>query len=136
MTLSRKEQEILEDLRTLRYDKRRLKVLYGRLKEITYKLTPTLSLSGGGGGRPSNQIESLCVRRDEVKREINEIRTKAAMYEAAILTGGLTDRERDVIDAVITGHILTKYAQDSGIYRSNVYKIRDKALKKISRELP
>lgn len=136
MSLTLKEQEILENLRMYRYNKRRLDVLTGRLKEITYRMTPAYSLTTGRGGTTTNQVEHMCERKEKIEAEINEIRSLLVIYETAIEDSGLTDIERDVIGSIMAGKRVIEYARTRGMYKNRAYRIRDRALYKISRALP
>lgn len=127
---------ICDDLKTLKSDMRRLKRLKIQLSAICCKITASYGLNagGGGGGLPSSQTENLIIRKDRLQRQINEISDKVRRYNEAFKTV-LTPLEREIVYEIIEGGKLSQFARHKNIYKSTIYKLRDKAILKISEYL-
>lgn len=124
---------IYEELRTLKNDINRVKKLTEQLNEICYKLTVSYGLNtGGGSGMPTSAIENLIIKKEKLQVQINDINTKIRIYNKAIASA-LSPLEREIIYEIIDGNYLLQYARQKGIYKSTVYKIKDKAIYKIAK---
>ena len=126
---------ICEELQMLKIDIKRVQELTEQLKAISYKITASYGLNaGGGGGMPSSAIENLIIKRNRLQTEIANINAKIRAYNEAIATA-LTPLEREIVYEIIDGNKLSQYARRKGIYKSTVYKLRDKAIYKIAEYL-
>lgn len=131
--MNAKEKWLLERLKNYELAANDVRQLETRLKEIGYKVSATYGLNGGGGsGKTASKIESLILQRDELEREIQEERRILLSIKDAVNHAGLTARERELVICTVRGESLSSYARSRNIYKSSVYKIRDKALEKMA----
>lgn len=107
-----------------------------RLKSKTYKITPSYSSTGGGGGNGTkSKVEDYTEKILKLKREIAEYRRKVYTVRVALNCPELSNLERRTLQWIADGGRLATFAELEGIYISRIYKIRDKALKKALRSL-
>lgn len=112
------------------------KELEEQLARITYKCTPTYGNVGGGAtGFKTSKVETNVIHKDEIQRKINRKDAEIKEIENLINGSGLTEQEKEVLWCVAREEHLSSYARYYKIYLSNVYKIRDRALKKIAAAL-
>lgn len=109
-----------------------IKALKERLEAISYSTTASYSLTGGTfGGFGGSKVESFSIRKMELEREIREKQRLLQTIDKARECAELTKRERDLIAHIISGGSLSSFARQRNIYKSHIYKIRDKALGKM-----
>lgn len=118
--------DILEDIKDARE----------KLEEMTPKITAGYGTDGiGGQGFGGSKVETLAMRRMSLERFIDDKITVIRDIRKAMSRSELTDREKDVIDSLIKKDKLSCYARRKNIYISNVYKIRDSAIRKMIKYL-
>lgn len=131
--MNNREGRLLEQLKSYKLIQDDVERLKERLASAGYSITAHYGLTaGGGGGSPTSKVENLTVRLMEAKAELHKKETVIAQIDYAIKTADLTKRERDLIVCTINGDSLSSYARRRNIYKSHVYKIRDRALRKMS----
>ena len=103
-----------------------------RIKRIEYGITASYGFSGGGTSYGKSKVESLSVRKADMEKEIAIREKDLNDIDKAIEHAGLSPREKDLIVCTKNGYSLSSYARKENIYKSHVYKIRDKAIRKMS----
>ena len=117
-------------------NKQRLAEKEERLKSKTYKITPSYSSTGGGGGNGTkSKVEDYAEKVLKLKREVAEYRRKVDTVKKALQCPELSYMERRTLKWIADGGRPADLAERDGIYISRIYKIRDKALKKALRSL-
>lgn len=115
----------------------RLRKLKEKIAGKGYKVTPTLSLSGGiGGGGFQSKVEDFCLAKIGLEASLTKIQTQRKILLEAVSNARLNDLEAGIIQCVMDGESLASHARAKGIYISRVYKLRDAAVKKILAEVP
>ena len=127
------EKELLNCLRNAEATYRRIKELEEKIASKSYKITPSYGSVGsfGGGGRRTSQIETYVETMLELKDELDICKERLKVIQAVKDCGVLSEEESRLLEWLQLGGKLSDYAKDNGIYQSKVYKIRDKALKKV-----
>lgn len=126
------EKELISKITGYSYNMARLEEINEQLQSICIKITATygnLAAASGGGFR--SKVEDIGNRRYELK-------VKRAVYERKVLEvrrliddSGLDDREKGLMWWIANNGKLQAYARREHIGKDNVYKIRDRAVKKI-----
>lgn len=122
----------------LRYslNEQRLQAAEERLMSKTYRITPSYSSVGGGGGNGSkSRVENHAEKVIKLKREIAEYREQVEIVRAALQCPELSGIEWRTLNWIANGGKPASLAELEGIYISRIYKIRDKALRKALRAL-
>ena len=131
--MTNKAMRLLSQLKDYMVIKNDIDRLASRLNSKEYKMIASYNLSGGGGGYGGSKVESFSIRRDELIRELEAKIKTIQDIDRAKGSHELTKRERDLIDHLASGQSLSSYARQNGIYKSHIYKIRDRALEKMVR---
>lgn len=114
---------ILDDIEKLKED----------LARAGYTMTANYSFNGGGfGGFGGSKVETLGVRRLDLERQLKRKVSIIEQIDDARENAGLSEREWVLIEHTIHGGSLSSYARKKNIYKSHVYKIRDRAVKKMA----
>lgn len=92
-------------------------------------------LSGFGGGGISDETAEISIRRNALRVKAAKISRKLANITRLIEHSGLTEREKGVMWCIANSGNLQVHARRERIGKDNVYKIRDRALKKIADRL-
>ena len=130
------EKELLRLLQSHRYNKARLEETTERLLSSSHKITPSYSNTGGGGsGGRYSKVESFAEKTEKLKAAIREYRRDVQAVETALACPELSKRELKVLNWIADGWRLSTLAMAEYVYISQIYKIRDRALKKASRHL-
>lgn len=130
--MNSKEKWLLDRLKNYHLMQGDIERLQAKLQSASYKLTATYGLTAGGsGGFGGSKVETLGIRRVEIKRELEKKQATIQQIHDALNHSGLSKRERDLVVCTIRGYSLSDYARQKNIYKSHVYKIRDNALKKM-----
>lgn len=130
------ERTILWNLQRYASQRKRLSEVEEQIKSETYKLTPTYGNCSFGGSRANNsKVESFADRLIKLKRQASEYRKSIWMAEEAMHCPTLTKTEKEALLYIAQGGKLSEFAKARGIYSSNIYKIRDKALTKASKHI-
>lgn len=123
-------------IQNYRRNKQRLAEKEERLKSKTYKITPSYSSTGGGGGNGTkSKVEDYAEKVLKLKREIADYKRKVDTVRKALQCPELSYMERRTLRWIADGGRPADLAERDGIYISRIYKIRDKALKKALRSL-
>ena len=126
------EDSILTMISNYVYYHKELVDLEERLREKCFKMTA----SYGGVGHSTaivNQVESYCISRYKLKESIGKYKRKLALCDQLLELPVLTEREREILIACRDGRCLLEYSRANGVCKSYVYKIRDRAIKKIAK---
>ncbi len=130
------EKGLLQLFENYRYNVARLEEKREQLNGNTYRITPSYSSTGGGGGnRPGSKVESYAEKTEKLTQAIMQYRWEISVVEAALRCPELTKMERRALDWIAGGWRLASLAEAEGVYISRIYKIRDKALRKALRHL-
>lgn len=130
------EKELLILFQNYSYNIARLEEKQEQLNGSTYRITPSYSSTGGGGGnRPGSKVESFAEKTEKLTQAITRYQRETRIVEAAIACPELSKIERRVLEWLAGGWHLSSLADAEGIYISRIYKIRDKALRKALRYL-
>ena len=110
----------------------RLNELQERIKSHCYTVTPRYSAEvAGNGGMVTSKVERYYITRAQIQAELESLERIVLRVSAAINKAGLTSRERELTASTMNGRSLSSYAKEKNIYKTHVYKIRDRALSKI-----
>jgi len=126
------EESILTMISNYAYYHKELVDLEERLQEKCFKMTASYG-NVGHSTAVVNQVESYCISRYKLKESIEKYKRKLALCDQFLELPALTDREREILVACRDGRCLLDYSRTNGVYKSYVYKIRDRAIKKIAR---
>lgn len=130
--MTSREKDLLEQLKNYQLVKNDIERLTKRLQSAGYSMTAQYGLAPGGhSGEVSSKVERLAMKLHEIKQELEQKLKLLAVLDDAIRNAGLNKRERDLIECTVSGFSLSAYARQHNIYKSHVFKIRDKALKKM-----
>ena len=131
------ERRMLEELKCYRVIKNDIDSLRKRIESAEYRLTPSYSVEGGGfGGLPGSKVETLSIRRVDAEKELRHKEAIIRRIDTAIECSGLNKREFELINHIVSGDSLSSFAARNNIYKSHIYKIRDRALRKMVEYLP
>jgi hypothetical protein len=130
------EKELLNLLQNYSRNEQRLHEAEERLKSKIYRITPSYSNTGGGGGNISrSKVESHAEKVLKLKREIADYKRKVGIVNAVLQCPELSSLEWRTLNWIANGGRPAAFAELEGIYISRIYKIRDKALRKAPRAL-
>ena len=101
------------------------------LESITLKLTVTYQETKSFTGNTSSAVERYVMQREKIENELSRLLDSIQLCIAAINHCGLTTSEKEVIKCLMDRKKLIAYAEENGIYWSYVYKIKERAIKKI-----
>ena len=124
--------ELKEILRDWQFLLKRLYDLRERSQAHCYSITPSYSYAGGcATGGVSSKVERYYLVQAQIEEELREVEDKILITSAAVAKARLTSKEKSLIENIMNGHSLSSFAKEKKIYKSNVYKIRDRAISKI-----
>lgn len=129
--MTARERELLQNLKDYMILKTDVESLTEKLRSAEYKTTATYGNTGGSGGYGGSKVESFSIRVMESRRELIRKRNLIDSIDMAIENAELSKREKELIVLTMGGLSLSSYARQKNIYKSHVYKIRDRALKKM-----
>lgn len=125
-------KEVIVKLENYTYNKTRVAEAMRQLEEITIKTTPTYgNLAPANSNGFNSKVENVGNRRLELMKKIREHQQKVAEVQRMIGKSGLTKLEKDVMWWIANNGKLAAYARRERIGKDNIYKIRDRAVKKI-----
>lgn len=126
-------KEVLDILRNYPFYSARLEEIKEQLQSICPKVTATYGnlagVSGGNGFR--SKVEDMGNRRYELKQKEAYYKRKAGQITRMIECSGLSDQEKALMWWIAKNGRLQAFARRERIGKDNVYKIRDRAVKKI-----
>lgn len=126
------EKDITYFLIDWKYYLNQLHRLQESLSTCTVKLTTVYEENKASGGMVSSSVERCVIKRAKIEEEIKNILDAMELYITAINHAGLTQTEKDIIKCLMNRKKLLKYAKEKNIYHSNVYKIKERAVRKIA----
>ena len=111
----------------------RIRVLEERIAMKSYRITPSYeSIGSGKSSSPQlSKIERYVEEKMELEEELTKCRIRLTLVEYVKESGVLTDLEYELIEWLQIGGHMSEFARAHGIYKSNVYKIRDEAIEKM-----
>ena len=127
-----KEHEVVNTIRRWQFIEATKRELEEQLESIVYKTTATYGDTAGGGGGFTSKVEDIAIKRQKLIRKIRVIELEQKLIIKMIQCSGLTDIEKSVLWEVAKCGNLRRFAQVNKICKSNVYKIRDRAIKKVA----
>lgn len=130
-TMIQLEKEVLLFLTEWSYHIQRVRKLEEMFATAKVNMTVEYRESASSGRSGSSMVEELVMKKARIEGELQTLVTKMKQYIQAVNKCGLTQVERDIIVKVTKSESLLRYACDHDIYPSYVYKIRNRAVKKI-----
>lgn len=132
------EKEVLEILKNYPFYMSRLEEIKEQLQSICPKVTATYGNLAGtsSGGGFSSKVEDMGNRRYELNKKAEYYKRKAGQIVSIIEYSGLTEQERALMWWVAKNGRLQAFARQQRIGKDNVYKIRDRAVRKIMASAP
>lgn len=127
------ERDVKAFLIDWKYYLREIKKLQEELLSCKVKITVTYEEGSRGGGYLSSTVERCVIKRDKIERELKKLLDTIEEYITAINHCGLSKTEKEVIKCVMNRKKLIEYAEKNGIYWTYVYKIKNRAVHKITR---
>lgn len=127
------ERDVKAFLVDWKYYLKYISKLKEELLSCEVKITVTYEEGSCGGGSISSTVERCVIKRDKIERELKKLLDKIEEYITAINHCGLSKTEKEVIKCVIGQKKLIQYAEENGIYWTYVYKIKNRAVSKITR---
>lgn len=125
-------KEVISKLQNYTYSRERLAELQERLDSICPKVTTTYgNLAPSTGGGFSSKVEDMGNRIHDLKQKMRAHERKIAEVRRMIEHSGLDKREKGIMWWIANNGKLQAYARREHIGKDNVYKIRDRAVKKI-----
>lgn len=125
-------KKVLELINNYTYYSMRAIELTEQIESICDKVTATYgNLAPAHSGRVSSPTEDNGNRRHKLRVRLEEYQKKIRLVERMIEKSGLSDTEKGVMWWLANNGKLQAYARRAHIGRDNVYKIRDRAVKKI-----
>lgn len=126
------EKELINIIKSYAYNNARLGELNERIGSINIKTTATygnLAAASGGGFR--SKVEDVGNRLYELKKKRYGYAQEVLRVKRMINNSGLDEREKGLMWWIANNGKLQAYARREHIGKDNVYKIRDRAVKKI-----
>jgi len=133
--MNSKERWLLEQLKNYHLLQSDMERLEHRIRTMGYKMTANYGPMCGSGGFGGSKVESHSLRLTDTKQELESKRKIVEMLQDAIDHSGLNKRERNLVIATVNGFSLSAYARRENIYRSYVYKLRDRAIRKMAHHI-
>lgn len=124
-----------QELHSLLRKQPRIRIALAAVKErlacMEYKITPSYESTGGGrSSGVKSKVEDFVTKMGRDRKTVEQLERQLAIIELALNCPQLTKHEQGVLICVTENRKLAAYAKQEGIYASNVYKLRDKALRK------
>ena len=127
------ERDVKAFLIDWRYYLKEIIRLQEELLSCGVKVTVTYEDGSRGGGSVSSSVERCVIKREKIERELSRLMDTTEKYITAINHCGLSKTEREVIKCITNQKKLIQYAEENGIYWTYVYKIKNRAVHKITR---
>ena len=124
------EKKLLELIQDYQYNSTRLAEIKEKLASKEYRITPSYRDTGGGTGcrTARSKVEDFAENLLKLHAAAEEYTKKISLADAALNCASLSSREKSLLAWIAGGGRLSTYAAQEGIYKSVVYKRRDKAL--------
>lgn len=128
--------DILTYIGKYTYNKNRYDEITEQLEELTYRVTPTYgNLAPAMSNSFTSKVETMGIRQAELKSEQAKHKKVVDRITDMIERSGLNEHEKGVLWCIANCEKLQGYARYHRIQQSNVYKIRDRAVRKIDKRL-
>lgn len=126
------EKSIIEEIKSYTYNMSRLAEIKEQLEEIQPKITSTYGNLGCACSKSNkSNVERMGNRRLELTNKRNMYLKKLIKIETMIEKSGLDVTEKSLMWWIARTGNIQAYARRYHIGKDNVYKIRDRAAKKI-----
>lgn len=126
------EKEVIQKIQNYSYYKARLKEVQEQLASMAYKVTATYgNLAAATSNSFTSKVETYGNRKYELHKKEAAIKASIAEIERLINCSGLDSKESELMWWLANNGKLQAYARREHIGKFNVYKIRDRALRKI-----
>jgi hypothetical protein len=126
-------RELLSYLNDMQFNLRRIKAIEDSIKSMTDISAVNYESTGGGGTPELCRVERYVDKMLELKQELEQCKQRLKLTESIMKADILTDDEYELIEWLQLGGKLSVFARRKGLYKSRVYKIRDRALQKIKK---
>lgn len=126
------EKNVKSFLMDWKYHISHAKKLDETLESVTFQLTVVYQETKSFTGNASSAVERFVLKKQKIENELSRLLDLIQLYITAINHCGLTTSEKDVIKCIMERRKLIAYAEEKGIYWSYVYKIKDRAIRKIA----
>lgn len=127
------EKEILSKIQSYNYYIAVKTELEGQLESLVSKITTEYGeMAGGGSGTFDSKVEKLAINRTRLESKIKTLDCEICEIKRLIEKSGLDEMEQDILWQVAKSERLISYSRRNNVSKSYVYKIRDRALKKIA----
>lgn len=127
-------KQVVENVSNLRYYRGCCASISEMIESLSLNITSTMDDVGiRGKGSVSRKTENEAMKRIELCARQRRYRETIDFYENAIIRTPLSGDERELIDYINEngGGKLAQYAREKGYGVSQIYKIRDRAIKRI-----
>ena len=126
------EKDLIEKIQNYSYYKARLKEVQEQLESMAYKVTATYgNLAAAASNSFTSKVETYGNKKYELHKKEAAIKANIAEIERYINCSGLDSKESALMWWIANNGRLAAYARREHIGKDNVYKIRDRAVKKI-----
>lgn len=123
---------IIDEIKSYSYNTARLLEIREKIKSLCCKTTPTYgNLAAASSNSFNSNVEKIGDKRFELTKKETEIKSKLNEVTSLIENSGLTDREKELMWWIARTGNLQAFARRNHIGKDNVYKIRDRAIKKM-----
>lgn len=126
-------RELLSYLNDVQFNLRRIKAIEDSIKSMSDISAVNYENTGGGGTPELCRVERYVDKMLELKQELEQCKQRLKLTESIMKADILTDDEYELIEWLQLGGKLSVFARRKGLYKSRVYKIRDRALQKIKK---
>lgn len=130
--IKKTERDVKAFLIDWKYYLKQIDKLRKSLSSYQLKITVVYEESSFSSGSVSSAVERCVINRDKIERELNKLLDTMEEYIIAINHCGLSKTEKEVIKCVMNRKKLIEYAEENGIYWTYVYKIKNRAVSKIT----
>ena len=130
------EAMLLDTLKDWRYLQRSIARLRNTLDEKTYKVTTDYSdVKAFSSGLSNSKVENYCLARLETEAKIDDIQQKLDLCRTAYQRAALSQEEKKTILYTVAGKSLVQLARELGMAQARIYRIRDRAVRKMCTEI-
>jgi hypothetical protein len=132
--LSQETKQLLAYFADANEEMRRISEIEDSINSMAYISAMRYDGIGGTTGYCEvSKIERYVEKMIDLKEELERCKARLKLAERIRTANVLTKQEYELIEWLQLGGKLSKYAKSKGLYKSAVYKQRDKALRKIQR---
>ena len=125
-------EDVMAKIQNFSYNRERLREVHAQLESMTYKTTATYgNLAASMSTGFSSKVEKYGNRSYELHKKEAKLKRKLDEIVKLIQYSGLDNREKALMWWLANNGKLQGFARRQRIGKFNVYKIRDRAVKKI-----